>query len=61
LALLLMGALGEGCLYIAESNDPDEARTEVLALITDMLSAFRIEQKPSTTREGSPAAAAAQE
>src|SRR5580693_4989706 len=42
LALLLMGALGEGCLYIAESNDPGEARSEVLALITDMLGAFRV-------------------
>lgn len=43
LALLLMGALGEGCLYIAESDDPAVARTEVLALITRMLSAFRVE------------------
>ncbi len=42
LALLLMGALGEGCLYIAESEAPEEARREVLALITDMLSAFRV-------------------
>jgi hypothetical protein len=41
LALLLMGALGEGCLYIAESDAPEVARGEVLALITDMLSAFR--------------------
>ena len=47
LALLLMGALGEGCLYIAESNDPDEAHDEVLALITDMLSAFRIAHESS--------------
>jgi hypothetical protein len=46
-----MGALGEGCLYIAESNDPDEARTEVLALITDMLSAFRVTEEPSDTPE----------
>jgi AcrR family transcriptional regulator len=43
LALLLMGALGEGCLYIAESDAPEEARREVLGLITDMLSAFRTE------------------
>jgi AcrR family transcriptional regulator len=43
LALLLMGALGEGCLYIAESETPETARGEVLALITDMLSAFRCE------------------
>ena len=47
LALLLMGALGEGCLYIAESDDPAVARTEVLALITKMLSAFRVE--PAST------------
>lgn len=45
LALLLMGALGEGCLYIAESNDPDESHTEVLALVTDMLAAFRVAQE----------------
>lgn len=51
LALLLMGALGEGCLYIAESNDPDEARNEVLALITDMLSAFRIAQEAAGPQE----------
>jgi AcrR family transcriptional regulator len=43
LALLLMGALGEGCLYIADSDTPEEARSEVLGLITDMLSAFRTE------------------
>jgi hypothetical protein len=43
LALLLMGGAGEGCLYIAESDDPAVARTELLALITKMLSAFRVE------------------
>ncbi len=43
LAVLLMGALGEGCLYIAESETPEAARGEVLELITDMLSAFRTE------------------
>jgi AcrR family transcriptional regulator len=42
LALLLIGALGEGCLYVSESNDPAVARTEVLGLITQMLSAFRV-------------------
>jgi AcrR family transcriptional regulator len=51
LALLLMGALGEGCLYIAEANDPAEARDEVLALITDMLSAFRITAETSGPQE----------
>ncbi|HEX4174293.1 MAG TPA: helix-turn-helix domain-containing protein [Acidimicrobiales bacterium] len=51
LALLLMGALGEGCLYIAESNEPDEARREVLALITDMLSAFRVAKDPGVAQD----------
>jgi len=41
LALLLSGALGEGCLYIADAADPGAARAEVGALITRMLSAFR--------------------
>jgi AcrR family transcriptional regulator len=61
LALLLMGALGEGCLYIAESNDPGEARSEVLALITDMLGAFRISAEPSKTEQRTAAAVAVQE
>jgi AcrR family transcriptional regulator len=42
LALLLIGALGEGCLYIAEAEDPVAARSEVRQLITLMLSAFRV-------------------
>lgn len=41
LALLLMGALSEGCFYISDESDPDEAEREVAALITQMLSAFR--------------------
>jgi AcrR family transcriptional regulator len=41
LALLLAGALGEGCLYISEAADPVEARTEVRGLIIAMLGAFR--------------------
>jgi AcrR family transcriptional regulator len=41
LALLLIGALGEGCLYIAESDDHALARGEVLELVTRALSAFR--------------------
>jgi AcrR family transcriptional regulator len=61
LALLLMGALGEGCLYIAESNDPGEARSEVLALITDMLGAIRISAEPSKTQQRTAAAVAVQE
>jgi AcrR family transcriptional regulator len=42
LALLLIGALGEGCLYIADASDPASARAEVGSLITRMLSAFRV-------------------
>jgi AcrR family transcriptional regulator len=42
LALLLIGALGEGCLYISESDDPVQARSEVRELVIRMLSAFRI-------------------
>ena len=42
LALLLIGALGEGCLYISESDDPVLARSEVRELVIRMLSAFRI-------------------
>ncbi len=41
LALLLMGALSEGCYYIADEPDVEVARREVVALITKMLSAFR--------------------
>jgi hypothetical protein len=36
-----MGALGEGCLYIADAADPTAARAEVVALIVEMLSVFR--------------------
>ena len=49
LSLLLIGALGEGCLYIAEADDPVVARSEVGQLVTAMLSAFRI--PPSGTDE----------
>jgi AcrR family transcriptional regulator len=42
LALLLSGALGEGCLYISESDEPERARGEVRTLITRMLAAFRV-------------------
>jgi AcrR family transcriptional regulator len=52
LALLLAGALSEGCLYIADAENPDEARTEVLALITQMLSAFRVPPEGVPTGSG---------
>jgi AcrR family transcriptional regulator len=42
LALLLIGALGEGCLYIADAADPVAARAEIGQLITRLLSTFRI-------------------
>jgi AcrR family transcriptional regulator len=42
LALLLLGALSEACLYIADADDPDAARAECLELITQMLTAFRV-------------------
>jgi AcrR family transcriptional regulator len=41
LALLLLGALREGCLYVADAENSDEARGDVISLITDILSAFR--------------------
>ncbi len=52
LALLLAGALSEGCLYIAEADDPARARTEVLALITRMLSAFRVSPESLPAGDG---------
>jgi AcrR family transcriptional regulator len=42
MALLLLGALSEGCLYIAEADDPQAARIEIALLITEFLSGFRI-------------------
>ena len=42
LAQLLIGALSEGCAYVADADDPAVARVEVNALITRMLSGFRI-------------------
>jgi AcrR family transcriptional regulator len=43
LSLLLLGALREGCLYIADAPDPALAREEVNALVAGMLSAFRVQ------------------
>jgi AcrR family transcriptional regulator len=42
MALLLLGALSEGCLYIAEAEDPRAARTEIGSLIAEILSGFRV-------------------
>ncbi|MGZ4794657.1 MAG: TetR/AcrR family transcriptional regulator [Acidimicrobiia bacterium] len=48
LSLLLMGALSEACLYIAEADDPAHAQEEVDALITTALSAFRVPDASAT-------------
>jgi len=42
LSLMLMGALSEACLSIAESDDPARARAEVDDLLTAMLGAFHV-------------------
>ena len=42
LSLMLMGALSEGCLYIADAADPVAARAEVGDLVVRVLAAFRI-------------------
>jgi AcrR family transcriptional regulator len=42
MALVLLGALSEGCLYIAEADDPRVARTEIGLLIAAILSGFRV-------------------
>jgi AcrR family transcriptional regulator len=41
LALMLTGALGEGCLYVTEASDPAAALHEVGALIVALLSGLR--------------------
>jgi AcrR family transcriptional regulator len=41
LSLLLMGALSEACIYIAEADDQATARHEVDALLATTLGAFR--------------------
>ena len=41
LALMLIGALREACLYVAEANDPVQAREEAVAMVTRMLDSFR--------------------
>jgi len=47
MALLVLGALSEGCLYIAEADDPQAARAEVAVLVAEMLSGFRIPSGPA--------------
>jgi hypothetical protein len=50
LTLLLIGALGEGRLYIAEAPDPTGARSDVGTLITRTRSAFRAGPTAKETR-----------
>jgi AcrR family transcriptional regulator len=41
LALILMGALSEACLYVAEADDPEAARVEVGDLVLHLLTGLR--------------------
>jgi AcrR family transcriptional regulator len=52
MALLVLGALSEGCLYIAEADDPAAARAEVAVLVAEMLSGFRIAPGPTKGSKG---------
>jgi len=45
LALMPIGALGAACQYAADSEDASVARAEVGALITRLLTGFRIDQR----------------
>jgi AcrR family transcriptional regulator len=42
LALMLMGALGEACFYVADADDRDAAREESFAMIGRLLSGLRV-------------------
>jgi AcrR family transcriptional regulator len=42
LALLLIGALGEACQFVADAEDSEAARAEVGALIERLLTGFRV-------------------
>jgi AcrR family transcriptional regulator len=46
LALMLIGALREACLYVAGAEDQAAARDEAVALVTRMLSSFRAVADP---------------
>jgi AcrR family transcriptional regulator len=43
LSFLLIGALSEACLYVADAEDPATARAEVGDLIVDLLRGVRVE------------------
>jgi AcrR family transcriptional regulator len=55
LALMLIGALSEACLYLAEADDPASARDEIGALIISLLSGLRI---PESDPEDEPRSSA---
>jgi AcrR family transcriptional regulator len=44
LALMVIGALREACLYVAQADDPAAARDEAVALIARMLEGFRVRE-----------------
>jgi len=49
LALMLTGAMSEGCLYVAEADDPTTALEEVSGLIAIMLSGLRVTEPALTS------------
>jgi AcrR family transcriptional regulator len=63
LALLLTGALGEACQYVAEADDPVAARAEVGLLIERLLTGFRVlnDAPPSGSSEPPKASSAISE
>jgi AcrR family transcriptional regulator len=46
LALMLMGALGEACFYVADADDREAAREEALAMIGRLLSGLVATTQP---------------
>ena len=44
LALMLTGALSEACQYVAEADDPQEARIEIAGLVVGLLGGIRVAQ-----------------
>ena len=49
LALMLTGAMSEGCLYVAEADDPATALEEVSGLIAIMLSGMHVTEPALNT------------
>jgi len=49
LSFMLIGALSEACLYLGEASDKAEARAEVEALVTALLSGFRTDRGATAT------------